>query len=583
MANQSATTEEFASIEDYLRALRHRKWLILALAVVGVLAATFMADRRSPVYEAEARVLLGPSPAGSTDGRLVQPNLERERAVLASEGTATAAVAVLSEEIREQTIGDRNPSLLLRDLSVTYRPDSDVLQVTYSSESAEAAAAVANAFAAEYSAVREQASIDFYASQIELVNDALVVVESQISEGEAGIVAAVARRSAADAALDTAGVAEANREIAIIDDALSQSRVRQRALQIEQFDLEQQVSVRPEAAAVLRPASEPVRPEGLTSRTLSLAGLLVGLFAGVAAAFLLDRLDKRIRGESDIEQAIGARVLATIPKFSFRRPKGSDAIVAFSDSRSPLVYRAREEYRRLRSSLLFLGRASDRTQVVAFTSTGPGEGKSTTVANLGATMAGSGKRTALVSADLRRPTIESIVGIEAGLPGLTDWLGGRREDVDLVQPTSIPGLFVVPGGSPSYNPAELLGSDRMTSLVEELRRVFDFVIVDTPPVLAAADTLVLAGHTDGIVLVVDSRHTDSDALRRVRTQLDQVGANVIGAVLNRRGSSLARFFPRRTDAYTYRRAEDPNDGDDQPVDVSVAPASDREAISTTQN
>jgi capsular exopolysaccharide synthesis family protein len=197
-----------------------------------------------------------------------------------------------------------------------------------------------------------------------------------------------------------------------------------------------------------------------------------------------------------------------------------------SDGKSPLA----EAFRAVRTNLLFSGVDRPHRRVLV-TSAVPREGKTTTVANLGVTMALAGTRTLLIDADLRRPGIHRHFQLSAKV-GLTSLLGAQADLHEAIQTTKVPELFLLPSGPQVPNPAELLSSHRMTDLVNRLQQEYDLLILDSPPVATVADALVLAGISDGVLLVVRSGGPPHDVVARAKKQLEGVRANILGVILN---------------------------------------------------
>jgi capsular exopolysaccharide synthesis family protein len=170
--------------------------------------------------------------------------------------------------------------------------------------------------------------------------------------------------------------------------------------------------------------------------------------------------------------------------------------------------------------------------VIVVTSANPGEGKTTTTVNLAASLAQTGARVLAVEADLRRPSMSQHFGVNKA-PGLTDLIVGKSEASQAIHNTRFKGLMVLPCGYLPPNPAELLGSARMKDVLRALRSHYDWVIVDTPPVLAMADTPVLCPVVDGVVLVVAAESSGRPAVHRAIDQILSVGGKVVGVVLNK--------------------------------------------------
>ncbi len=282
--------------------------------------------------------------------------------------------------------------------------------------------------------------------------------------------------------------------------------------------------------AILDGASPSARI-GTSLRQKIILGILVGLLLGLGGAFFLEYLDQTIKTSADIERVVGTPVLGLIPDeqalaSAANGRGGSLVVVSNLESDDPAV----EAYRALRTNVTFVG-AEKPLQLIAVTSPGPGEGKSTTAANLAFTMAGSGSRVLLMDGDLRRPQQHRVFGI-AQEPGLTDILVGRASAREAVRPEVSGRLDVLPSGASPPNPSELLGSDAMQRLVGELRRDYEYIVVDTPPMLPVTDATVVATVADATIMVIRSGETEESAAQRAVDQLRRVRARIAGAVLN---------------------------------------------------
>lgn len=257
-----------------------------------------------------------------------------------------------------------------------------------------------------------------------------------------------------------------------------------------------------------------------TARNVAL-GALVGLGAGLAFALLRRMLDVKVRRREDIRVLTGAGMLGTIPEDTSLTKQGSEAV--------DLAPRAGEAIRTLRTNLKFVS-VDDPPRIVSFTSANPSEGKSTVAAHLARALALSGERVLLVDADLRRPRQHEIFQV-AGDVGLSEVLAGEVQAEVALASTGIEGLSLLPAGRTPPNPSELLGSERMRALLRLASEDF-FVVVDSPPLLPVTDASLLATAVDGTVLVVRQGTTRKDHLEAAHESLTNVGAHVLGAVLN---------------------------------------------------
>ena len=284
---------------------------------------------------------------------------------------------------------------------------------------------------------------------------------------------------------------------------------------------------------------------GIGTRQKVTIGLLIGLFLGVVSAFFLEYLDQTIKSSADVERALETPVLGLIPVDPHavhegrRNGKRRGAI--------PLISRAApddptsEAYRALRTNVTFVSAEQRSLKVICVTSPGPGEGKSTTAANLAITLGQQGARTLLVDADLRRPLVHRAFNLVQE-PGLTDILVGSAALREAVRPNVVPGLDVLPGGALPPNPSELLGSEAMHRLVAELRGQYDYIVFDTPPALAVTDATVLGASADAVILVLRAGETEETAARRTVELFRRVQARVAGTVLNGVEKQRDRYY-----------------------------------------
>lgn len=203
-------------------------------------------------------------------------------------------------------------------------------------------------------------------------------------------------------------------------------------------------------------------------------------------------------------------------------------LLAHNSPKDPVA----EQYRTIRTNIQFSDADQDIKSIV-LTSTGPGEGKSTTASNLATVYAQQGLRVLLIDADLRKPTAHYTFRLENHV-GLTNVLTKQSALGQAVQATEVPDLSLLTSGPIPPNPAELLASNNMTELLKEMKEQFDMVIFDTPPVLAVADAQILANQVDGSILVVSSGKTDKEAAVKAKELLLKANAKVLGAVLNNR-------------------------------------------------
>ena len=310
-------------------------------------------------------------------------------------------------------------------------------------------------------------------------------------------------------------------------------------------------------------------------RTL-LMGLLLGLAGGIGLAFLLDRLDNTLKTPAESEQYLRLPNLAVIPDFAtvdgaragylpyhLRRVLNQPTKATAESGNRELILAHHplsiiaESYRSLRTALL-LSRAAERPRTLLITSATRHEGKTATSVNTAIMFAQMGLKTILVDGDLRRPRCHKVLTIEKAA-GLTEVLTGLCPLDDAIGATASENFFFLSSGSLPPNPAELLGSEKMKSLIDTLADKFDCVIFDSPPVMPVTDAILIARNVDGVVLVVDSQSTAKQLIREVRSKLVNYHAKILGIVLNRvdtQSGGYSRYYSHYTNYYHEERAQD---------------------------
>jgi polysaccharide biosynthesis transport protein len=302
-----------------------------------------------------------------------------------------------------------------------------------------------------------------------------------------------------------------------------------------------------EAQPSTSPSSPKMAQSVTTSAVLSLAG-------AVALAFLLEFLNNRLKTPEEVEQYLHLPNLAVVPVFSYVEEKGRDSMRALrlarktSDHDSVPTLSSRghpreligasnpysvhgEAYRTLRTGIL-LSRAGAPPKLILMTSTTSGEGKTATSTNTAVLFAHTGAKVLLIDADLRRPRCHRVFGMDKE-PGLTEVLTGGRAVFEMIRPTQVEGLSILTSGSLPPNPTELLGSDKMKKILAELAASFDFVVLDSPPVLPVSDSVILSTIVDGVVVVVNSASTAKQQIRVACARLKYARSKIFGVVLNK--------------------------------------------------
>jgi capsular exopolysaccharide synthesis family protein len=282
-------------------------------------------------------------------------------------------------------------------------------------------------------------------------------------------------------------------------------------------------------------ASVPAKPFTPNVRRNLLLALAAGVALGTGLALVRDLLDNTVKSQESLEEITGTGVVGYIP---FEKKLGAEPAISFDTDNSS----AAEAFRKLRTNLQFLS-VDNPPRVIVITSASPSEGKSTTAINIALALAEAEQNVVLVDGDLRRPRIATYLDV-VGSVGLSNALSGAAPLTEVLQTTKYPQLSVLAAGPTPPNPSELLGSRTAEKLFGELRTQFDYVIIDSAPLLAVTDGAVLAARADGALVVVRASKTKRDQLRHAMGMLNDVGATVLGGVLTMmptRGSGVYSY------------------------------------------
>ena len=497
------------------RALRRRWRLIALITIVSAGLALVVSLALPDRYEASADLLFREAdPTPNIDPTEPLPDRSQEPERIAATNLALASLDRVAARVESKLNLDLTAKELRDRVELDPQGQADIVTITATGDTPRQAAQIANAFANEVVAARRDAA----QQKIQRVIDAINAKLAATSE----------------------------------TDALA-GELRRRA---EQLDVERQLETgEVEIAEPAVPPREKSSPKPLRN---TLIGLLLGLILGSLLAILLQRFDRRVESEAEVGELFEAPVIARVP---VERASGWEREL-FGES-----------FQFLRANLQLRDPGSNY-RTIAVTSALPGNGKSTVAARLAEALALSGSEVVIVDCDLRRPTLHEYYAVNAH-DGVTSALVGLRDPVDMLRPTYIPTVRLLPAGPLMPLPASVLaGTEGMREVLSRLGRVADYVIVDTSPVTIGADASAIAACVDATIVVVDVESVGRDVLAAANEQLRAARANIVGVVINRaeilHKDQAYRGYYGRSGRALY--AEDADGGSPAPAPSPPAPA-----------
>ena len=280
---------------------------------------------------------------------------------------------------------------------------------------------------------------------------------------------------------------------------------------------------------------------------------MAGLLLGVAVAFVTEHVDDTLKTPDQVESFLSIPSLGLVPSIvgdGDQRTMAPSSLQSRSLlPQSDVTPRVWEAYRALRTSIL-LSHSGQPPRTMLVTSSFAKEGKTTTVLNTGIVLAQTGARTLLIDLDMRKPNLAKRLGVENG-QGMSSFLSGNADLSSIIAKTAIPNLSCLAAGPTPPNPAELTGSDRMLAAVDLLKQHFKYIVIDSPPILSVTDPLVLSPRVDGVILVIKGGKTPKGAVQKASSLLQDVGAKVLGAIVNDVDVSSSEYYYYSKAYYDY--------------------------------
>ena len=565
-------------LRDFLHVIRVRKWLIITAVLVVTVTAVVVSRRQAPVYQGVATILIANQDTGAAlAGASILSDMSWDQQRGMETQVALMQLRPLAERVIRKLDLRTTPDALMGQVNVAAGDNTNLVTISVSDSTPQQAAEIANALASTYvewsrdqkrasitNALSEvdarlteakleildigkkmqgpgrsdlQGQLQSAVSQQQTLMDMLVQLSADgQNETDSSKLASIRTKIASTerqlgdikakildlgSRLGSAGDASNDKEL-VAQLQIATNLYGSLAQNYETLKVSEQLEVGSGSvveSAAIDPA--PISPNPTRSGTL---GLVVGLAFGLGMVFVAEYLDNTIKSIEEVEKLFDAPVLGNIPAEQMGpEEKRRLTIVERPGSR------AAEAYRGLRNSIDFVNFEHD-IKTVLVTSAAPGEGKSTVAANLATSLAMAGSKVVLLNCDFRRPTTDQFFEVNNHL-GLSDVLAGS---VPLEAALQYPGdhhLAVLTPGKMPPNPSELLGSQKMTDLIATLKVDHDWIIVDSPPLLAVADAAATARWTDGVLVITRAGVSTGPAAANARDTLDKVGARILGAVV----------------------------------------------------
>jgi non-specific protein-tyrosine kinase len=567
MDNDFEERSSLESILDYTQTLWRWLWVLLLVAILAGAVAYYITDQQPRVYQSSSRAIV--NVVSRSD------YYDSYTATYTSQRLAETYAQTMITESLMQSVAEKLAYPVTGTVKATSVENSPIFTVTVTDSDPKKAADTANAVVAAFAekVVRDQSSrFQELKSSLEVE---IVALDEKLSEIYLQLSLLEMKDLEYQEALDRneerekAGLEpiEVNRdpqdyvkkaELELIKSQYQSNRASLFAnLQsIRLTEVQSATTISQLNQAV--PVEDPIQPQPLKSAGLA---ALVGFMLAAGVVFMIAYLEDEIRDPSEITHRWGVPVIGVITNFT----ADENPLITLSKPRMPVS----EAFRSLRTNLQFSGiDAPLRTLLI--TSPSPSDGKSSIAANLATVIAQSDKDVVVVDGDMRRPTIHKVFKLSNRL-GLSDYFLRAPDKMSgVVKKTPVNNLSIITSGSLPPNPSELLSSTKMRDVIALLAKHFDMVILDSPPLLAVTDALVLTKNVDGVILVVDPKKTKRSAIKQAIEQLQRVNARLLGVVLNNIKIKRSSYYYNREYYYSKHYGKTSGEPSSAPVESEDA-------------
>ena len=514
MDNKETTFSE--DIYRYFNIIWRRFWIIALLTIVFGASAFLISKQMTPIYQAATTVLINEAPATKTTDYT---------AIVTSERLAQTYAQLMSKQpVLERVISQLNllitPAQLKKRIFIQPVNDTTLIEVRVDDPDPEQAARITNTIVAEFSKQNQELQASRYAAtkksleeQLNRLNELILKVESDLLE------------------LEDTSQNQVERDRLEANQAQNRQTYTYLLQSYEQVRLVEAQST--SNIVQVEPATVPgsaIRPRTFVNTVVA---ALIGFLLAIGGILLIEALDDTLKSPDDITSQLGLPVLGIIPKHEINE----GAPITVTHPRSPVT----EAFRTLRTNIQYA--SVDRNiHTLLITSPSPAEGKSTIAVNISVVLAQNGRSTVVLDADLRRPRVHKVLGIPntRGLSNL--FVLDQYQLDDYLQPSLAENLRVLTAGDLPPNPSELLGSEKMQIILNSLKEIAEYSVIDSPPVMAVTDSAVLAPKVDGVLLVVKPGETQLAIARKTVEMLRRGDVHLLGVVLNEVNFRQSRYY-----------------------------------------